>query len=155
MIATLVLAAAYIVPAGETFTCTPTRVWDGDGPVWCSEGPRLRLLGIAAREKDGSCRPHHPCPSATPEAATRALVRLLGPTTTQKLKSGHVGLEGAPALMCVSGGSAQGNRTAAECRLADGRSLSCAMIKTGTVLEWPRYSEGRLRRCKPSSVADD
>lgn len=45
----LVLAAAAIIPAGEIFTCTPTRVWDGDGPVWCAEGPRIRLTGIAAR----------------------------------------------------------------------------------------------------------
>jgi endonuclease YncB( thermonuclease family) len=49
------LAAISIVPAGQTFQCTPTRVWDGDGPIWCGEGPRIRLSGIAAREMDGSC----------------------------------------------------------------------------------------------------
>jgi endonuclease YncB( thermonuclease family) len=50
----LLLAAALIIPAGQAFTCTPTHVWDGDGPVWCSEGPRIRLSGIAAREIDGT-----------------------------------------------------------------------------------------------------
>jgi endonuclease YncB( thermonuclease family) len=35
--------------AGAAFTCTPVRVWDGDGPIWCAEGPKVRLAGIAAR----------------------------------------------------------------------------------------------------------
>jgi len=61
----LFASAAATAPAGETFTCTPTRVWDGDGPIWCAEGPRIRLSGIAAREMDGTCRPNHPCPRAT------------------------------------------------------------------------------------------
>lgn len=55
----LLLLAAAIVPAGEAFTCTPEAVWDGDGPVWCKEGPRIRLAGIAARELDGSCSDGH------------------------------------------------------------------------------------------------
>lgn len=37
-----------LILAGETFACTPTHVWDGDGPIWCEEGPRLRLAGIAS-----------------------------------------------------------------------------------------------------------
>ena len=41
MIGALLLLAVTVVPAGEEFTCTPTRVWDGDGPVWCKEGPRI------------------------------------------------------------------------------------------------------------------
>jgi endonuclease YncB( thermonuclease family) len=44
------LLAAKIIAAGATFACTPIAVWDGDGPVWCAEGPRIRLHGIAARE---------------------------------------------------------------------------------------------------------
>lgn len=39
--ALLLLAAVPVVPAGEIFTCTPVSVWDGDGPVWCAEGPAL------------------------------------------------------------------------------------------------------------------
>ena len=46
------LAAVAIIPAGPSFTCTPTAVYDGDGPIWCAEGPRIRLAGIAAREMD-------------------------------------------------------------------------------------------------------
>ena len=28
------LLAATVIPDGQVFTCTPTRVWDGDGPIW-------------------------------------------------------------------------------------------------------------------------
>ena len=58
------LLAVAVVPAGQSFQCTPVAVWDGDGPIWCAEGPHIRLSGIAAREIDGSCRPGHPCPNA-------------------------------------------------------------------------------------------
>ncbi len=30
------LILASIVAAGTDFACTPVRVWDGDGPVWCA-----------------------------------------------------------------------------------------------------------------------
>ena len=46
-------ASVPVIPSGQTFVCTPTHVWDGDGPVWCEEGPRLRLAGIAARDLMG------------------------------------------------------------------------------------------------------
>lgn len=32
------MVAASIVAAGASFTCAPTRVRDGDGPIWCAEG---------------------------------------------------------------------------------------------------------------------
>ena len=54
----LFLAAA-AVPSGQAFDCTPTAVWDGDGPVWCEEGPRIRISGIAAR---GPHKPGMPSP---------------------------------------------------------------------------------------------
>ena len=75
MIASLLLFATF-VPAGQSFDCTPTAVWDGDGPIWCAEGPHIRLSGIAAREMDGTCRPGHPCPAANPIAARDHLVAL-------------------------------------------------------------------------------
>jgi hypothetical protein len=77
MLAVFLLAVA-VVQGGQSFTCTPIRVWDGDGPIWCREGPRIRLAGIAAREIDGSCRTGHPCPRASGIVARDTLVRLLG-----------------------------------------------------------------------------
>lgn len=132
-----------VVPAGREFTCTPTHVWDGDGPVWCAEGPRVRISGIAAREADGTCRPNQPCPVATAEQAKSALVRLLGGAKGLS-NEGHALVSG-PRLSCVSDGSAGGSRTAAWCRSAATGDLSCAMVKTKTVLRWDRY--WRNHRC--------
>lgn len=132
-----------VIERGTMFTCTPVTVWDGDGPVKCAEGPKLRLAGIAAREIDGSCRAGQPCPDASGIQARDALVRALGgPKGTTR--NGHVVVLG-PKLACVSEGSARGSRTAAWCKLPDGRDLSCAMIKTGTAVRWSRYD--RKNRC--------
>lgn len=142
------LLALQPVPSGQTFTCTATRVWDGDGPIWCREGPRIRLAGIAAREMDGSCRPGHPCPDASAEAAKAALVALLGGEATARAREGHAIVVGR-VLSCTSRGGARGNRTSALCMLPDGRDLSCEMLRTGTVVRWPSFDrERRLTRCR-------
>ena len=133
----LFLAAAAIVPAGQSFACTPTRVWDGDGPVWCAEGPRIRLTGIAAREADGSCRSNQPCPVTDAEASRDALVALVGRPIGQG-REGHVLVTG-PTMTCVSEGSAGGDRTSAWCVSPQGGDLSCAMVDGGFALRWPRY----------------
>jgi endonuclease YncB( thermonuclease family) len=132
-----VLFLVNIIAAGTLFTCTPTAVWDGDGPVWCAEGPHLRISGIAAKEMDGSCRVGQPCPNASASEARDALVGLLG-GARGSLPTGHIRVQAAP-MHCLSVGSAGGNRTAAWCRLANGRDLSCAMVATRTVLPWDRY----------------
>jgi len=136
----LALLAASIVASGQTFTCTPTHIWDGDGPVWCAEGPHLRIAGIAAREMDGTCRTNQPCPAASAIEARDALVQLMG-GARGTISTGHVVVRG-PRLTCRSEGGVGGNRTAAWCRLPSGADLSCAMIKTGTVLRWDRYWKG-------------
>lgn len=125
------------VVAGAFFTCTPVAVYDGDGPIWCKEGPRIRLSGIAAREADGTCRPGHPCPSASGRKARNTLVSFLGGAKGYT-KTGHVRVSAAP-MRCRSVGSAGGKRTAAWCVTAGGLDLSCAMVASGTVLKWDRY----------------
>lgn len=50
------LTSILAVPEGQTFKCTPTHVYGGDGPVCCAEGPRIRIAGIAAREMNGTCK---------------------------------------------------------------------------------------------------
>lgn len=126
-----------MVPSGQTFTCTPEAVWDGDGPVWCKEGPRIRLAGIAAREMDGSCSKGHPCSPASAIEARDALVRLIGAPTGFG-PHGHVLVRG-PAMECRSVGSAGGNRVAAWCVSPKGGDLSCAMVKGGWAAKWDRY----------------
>ena len=136
-------AFAQIVRAGQTFTCTPVAVWDGDGPVWCAEGQKVRIAGVAAREMDGTCRPNQPCPSVGALDARDRLVRLLGgPRGT--LSEGHVKVRAA-AMTCLSDGSAGGSRTAAWCTSPTVGDLSCAVVRAGGAIRWPRY--WRNHRC--------
>ena len=133
----LFLLLAAVVPSGTSFTCTPTHVWDGDGPIWCAEGPKIRLSGIAAREMDGLCRSNQPCPAASAVAARDHLARLLGGARGVAPR-GHLVVRG-PRLQCRSVGGGKGERTAAWCSAPNVGDLSCAMVKSGTVLRWKRY----------------
>lgn len=126
-----------VIPAGQTFACTPTHVWDGDGPVWCAEGPRLRIAGIAAREMDGSCKAGHPCPDADPIASRDALVSLLGERTGIG-PHGHIIVSG-PTMRCQSTGGAGGDRTGSWCVSPRSGDLSCAMVQAGWAARWDRY----------------
>ncbi len=137
MIGTLLLLAVSVVPAGQEFICTPVRVWDGDGPVWCAEGPRIRLAGIAAREIDDSCRANQPCPDAPAVEARDALVKLIGVPTGRSME-GHILVTG-PSMSCTSAGNGVGSRTAAWCVSPEGGDVSCAMVKGGWALKWDRY----------------
>lgn len=143
MILTLLLAVP-VVPAGQSFNCTPTAVYDGDGPIWCAEGPHIRLSGIAAREMNGTCSPGHPCPAADPIAARDHLVSLLGKRGPAR-STGHISVSG-PAMRCRSTGGAGGNRTAAFCTSPKAGDISCAMVRDGYAARWDRYWRGH--RCK-------
>ncbi len=98
------LFAAQVIAAGTTFSCTPIAVYDGDGPIWCAEGPKIRTAGTAAREINGVCKPGHPCPAASGIAARDALVRELG-GAKGKLRTGHIVVR-AGTMRCQSDGSA-------------------------------------------------
>lgn len=114
-----------------SFRCTVASITDGD-TLRCRETEtdgrqiRVRLSGIAARERDGSCSPGHPCPDATAEAATAALRELVTGDT----------------LACAEEGRTYGRR-AAFCRTSAGLDVSCAMLASGTVLRWDRYWRDR------------
>lgn len=126
-----------VVAAGQTFTCTPTAVWDGDGPIWCAEGPRIRIAGVAAREADESCKQNQPCPAVSGADARDRLVRLFG-GARGTLPTGHIKVSSAP-MRCRSDGSAGGNRTAAWCHSPAFGDLSCAAVRAGGAVRWARY----------------
>jgi hypothetical protein len=126
-----------IVPAGETFRCTPTAVYDGDGPIWCAEGPKVRIAGVAAREIDGSCRSNQPCPPVGGIDARDRVVHLFG-GPKGKLRTGHI-LVHSPTMSCLSEGSGVGSRTAAWCVSPVFGDLSCAVVRAGGAIRWPRY----------------
>lgn len=134
---TAMLLAAVIIPSGQSFACTPVRVWDGDGPIWCAEGPRIRLSGIAAREMDGSCKAAHPCPKADPVRSRDALVELVG-RRTGIAPQGHIIVTG-PTMLCRSVGRAGGDRTGAFCVSPRSGDLSCRMVASNWAVKWPKY----------------
>lgn len=137
-------SATPIVHPGKTFQCTPTLVWDGDGPVFCAEGPKLRIAGVAAREMDGTCRPNQPCPSVGAIDARDRLVKILG-GARGSTSDGHVVVRSA-TMTCRSDGSAGGSRTAAWCTSPMFGDLSCAVVAAGGALRWPRF--WRDHRCR-------
>ncbi|HKC02821.1 MAG TPA: hypothetical protein VKC17_05905 [Sphingomicrobium sp.] len=128
---------AQVVASGATFACTPVAVWDGDGPIWCAEGPKVRIAGVAAREMDGTCRPNQPCPSVAPVEARDRLVRLLGGSRGVR-PSGHIIVRSA-TMTCRSDGSAGGSRTAAWCTSPVVGDLSCAVVRVGGAVRWRGY----------------
>lgn len=101
----------------------------------------LRSLEIVVEAIRGAYR------RASAAAARDALVRLFGGPRGH-LPTGHVVVRAAP-MRCVSLGTGRGERTAASCTLPDGHDLSCAMVRTGTVLRWRRYGGDRLCRGAP------
>ena len=139
-------AAAYVASScrcrlhrsgrGEAFTCTPTGVRDGDGPLWCAEGPRIRLSSIPTPEFDGDFRPGQPCPDASGEETRDALVRLVGEPVGWSAQ-GQALVRG-PALRCVSAGDGGHDRTdlvrvteRRRCELRDGGG--------GFALRWEQF----------------
>lgn len=138
------LLAAAVIPAGQSFQCTPIRVWDGDGPIWCAEGPHVRLSGVAAREINGTCSVGHPCPDADPIEARDALVSLIGRATGVS-REGHILVKG-PRMTCISDGGAGGSRTAAFCQSPQSGDVSCNMIRGGWAAKWQKYWRGH--RCQ-------
>ncbi len=89
--------------------------------------------GIEAREADNTCRYPDLCPSASGAEAKAALSRIA------------VG-----RLKCVSFGPSYRN-VDARCETPKGSDVSCEMMRSGTVVRWPRYDpEGRLLGCMPA-----
>lgn len=107
------------------FECRVSSITDGD-TLRCSGGTRIRLHAAAAREKDETCRPGHPCPMASGASATARLTELAAGQT----------------LRCEQTGETYG-RVAAICRNEANVEINCAMVESGTTLIWPKYDRQR------------
>jgi endonuclease YncB( thermonuclease family) len=125
--------------AGSDFPCTVVSVYDGDGPINCSETDSegkpvaVRLRGIDAREIDDSCQVQV-CPKAS-GAEARALLT--------KLAVGR--------MQCHSFGPSY-NRVDASCTNPEGTDISCELVRQGTAVRWPEYDpDGRLLPCVPKN----
>jgi endonuclease YncB( thermonuclease family) len=126
------VAALATTPAtgGAAFECDVAYVNDGD-TLGCTDGTKVRLHAVAAREADETCAPGHPCPSATGASATALLNRLATGKT----------------LTCEPTGQSY-KRVTAICRTADGEEINCAMVRSGTTLIWETFDR-RTPICRP------
>ena len=123
---------------GSRFPCTVTSIYDGDGPINCSEvdarGQQVvvRLRGIEARENDNSCRRADICPP---------LSGAQGKAVLEELAGGRI--------ECTSFGPSY-NRVDARCHTPAGVDISCEMIRRGAAMRWPEYDpNGSLAHCRP------
>lgn len=135
MIAMFLAGAA--LPA---FTCDVVRVHDGDGPLWCRTGEKIRVAGIQAPDFESA----EPCrrPAARRTSYTcddRAADR------SQRIVAGLVL---GKRLVCQPQGKSY-NRIVARCTLPDGRSLSCAAIAAKAAVRWDSYwRRYRMGECR-------
>lgn len=130
---------AIAIAFATTFSCTVTRVHDGDGPLWCSNGIKVRIAGVQAPdfESTSPCRASDPrrvnyrCDDAAAERSRRIVERLVLRQT----------------LQCEAIGKSYA-RVVARCTLPDGGSLSCAVLASGAAVRWDRYwRQYRMGKC--------
>lgn len=107
------------------FECQVNKITDGD-TLRCTDGTRIRLHAVAARESDETCKVGHPCPNASAASATAKLTDLAYRQT----------------LRCEQIGTSY-NRVTAICRNEANVEINCAMVQSGTAVIWPRYNEQR------------
>jgi len=126
MLFVIALSAA----TASVFPCAVTRVHDGDGPLWCSNGIKVRIAGVQAPDfesaepchrRDAS-RTNYTCDDAAADRSRRIVERLVLHQT----------------MNCQPVGTSY-KRVVARCTLMDGRSLSCAVIAAGAAVRWDRY----------------
>lgn len=118
-------AAAGPARGPARFACDAAAITDGD-TLRCADGTRVRLHALAARERDETCSPGHPCPEASGAAATAMLRRLAG----------------GQAISCEPTGRSY-DRITAVCWTRAGEEINCAMVRSGTVVVWDRYNRQR------------
>lgn len=118
------------VATNVPFICIVTRVHDGDGPLWCRSGQKIRVAGIQAPDftsaepcrRTEARRANYTCNDRAAERSQQIVSRLvLGKRLTCR-----------PMGMSYQ-------RVVARCTLPDGRSLSCAAIAAGAAVRWDRY----------------
>ncbi len=136
MITATFLALAQVT-TGQTFTCTVVKVHDGDGPLHCREGFKIRIAGVQSLDFEDAApcregRPGYVCDNRRARAAQRVTERL---TLGKQLTCTRV--------------DKSWDRVVARCWLPDRRSLSCAVIAAGAGWRWESFwRDYRMGDCR-------
>lgn len=109
------------------FTCEVVKVWDGDGPIHCANGAKIRVAGVQAPDFTSAepCRKRrrgYVCNDAKAIAAKRVAESL---TLGKRLVCQPV--------------DRSFQRIVARCTLPNGNSLSCSLIARGAGTKWQTY----------------
>ena len=102
------------------FACAVVAVVDAD-TIRCGSGVRVRIAGISALERNGSCNSPR-CPTMLHSQAKPIVERI----AYQR------------RLMCDPVVRSY-DRIVADCRLPEGGWLSCTIIASGAAVRWERY----------------
>ena len=126
-VALIVSILLFAMAPADAFSCIVTHVHDGDGPIWCANGVKVRVAGVQAPdfEKSEPCREHRPS-YVCDDAAARRSQRIVEQMTLRL------------TLACRPV-DRNYRRVVARCTLPDGRSLSCAILAAGAATRWDRY----------------
>lgn len=123
LILLLLLAAAPL----PTFHCTVTRVHDGDGPLWCANGIKIRVAGIQAPDFENA----EPCRRGQRSYVCSDVQAKRSQQVVKRLTLGK-------SMVCQPVDRSYA-RVVARCTLPDGRSLSCAIVAAGAATRWNTY----------------
>lgn len=123
------LMPVHALPAAP-FVCAVVRVHDGDGPLWCANGIKVRIAGVQAPDyedaapcrRDDASRANYTCDNGAADRSRQIVERLVL----------HRSFNCQPMGQSYA-------RVVARCTLPDGRSLSCAVIAAGAAVRWDRY----------------
>ena len=116
-----------LIALAASFACHVVKVHDGDGPIWCANGIKVRVAGVQAPDYEDTtpCREHraeYTCSDAEADRSRDITVSIVLHKT----------------MTCQPVGKSY-KRVVARCTLEDGRSLSCALIAHGAAVKWDRW----------------
>ncbi|MEG3086076.1 hypothetical protein U1739_01780 [Sphingomonas sp. PB4P5] len=109
------------------FSCQVIRVHDGDGPLWCKNGIKVRVAGVQAPDFENA----EPCRRGKPAYVCSDVRAVRSQRIVEKLTLNR-------SMTCQPVAKSY-QRVVARCTLADGRSLSCAVIAAGAAVRWDSY----------------
>ncbi len=122
------------------FVCEVVKVHDGDGPLWCRSGQKVRVAGIQAPDFESA----EPCCRLDARRANYTCDDAAAARSQQTVS----GLTLGKRLVCQPTGTSY-KRVVPRCTLPDGRSLSCAAIAAGAAVRWDTYwRRYKMRECR-------
>lgn len=124
------MTPAMIATPPPPLVCQVVRVHDGDGPLWCRSGVKIRVAGVQAPDFESAA----PCRRPASRRRTYVCDDRAAKRSRQIMERLTLGKRLACQPMATSY-----KRVVARCTLPDGRSLSCAAVAAGAAVRWDRY----------------